>query len=146
MLGLRDPCCLTIILRLQRRMNNGKRSTMLGQTQTIWVSQIRTTYLRQGRKANDPSRALILDKTLRRRKDDTKMVSCKVTERKQAIVGKGQGRKQARLGEQCCTGTTRATNYLVDLSRQVTIPGSLRRVSRLRFLFPPVNPGKDSES
>jgi len=33
--------------------------------------------------ANDPSRALILDKTLRRRKDDTKMVSCKVTDRKQ---------------------------------------------------------------
>lgn len=28
--------------------------------------------------ANDPPRALILDKTLRRRKDDTKMVSCKV--------------------------------------------------------------------
>lgn len=63
---------------------------------------------------------------------------CRGSERKQAIVGKGQGRKQARLGEQCCTGTTRATNYLVDLSRQVTIPGSLRRVSRLRFLFPPV--------
>lgn len=33
--------------------------------------------------ANDPSRALILDKTLRKRKDDTKMVSCKVTDRKQ---------------------------------------------------------------
>lgn len=50
LLTLRDPCCLTIILRLQRRMNNGKKSTMLGQTQTIGVSQIRTRYLRQGRK------------------------------------------------------------------------------------------------
>jgi hypothetical protein len=35
--------------------------------------------------ANDPSRALIVDKTLRRRKDETKMVSCKVTDRKQVV-------------------------------------------------------------
>lgn len=38
--------------------------------------------------ANDPSRALIVDKTLRRRKDDTKMVSCKVTDRNFFLGGK----------------------------------------------------------
>lgn len=38
--------------RQKRRMNNGKKSTMLGQTQTIWVSQIRTSYLWQRRKEN----------------------------------------------------------------------------------------------
>ena len=37
---------------------------------------------------NDPSRALVVDKTLKRRKDDTKMVSYKVSDKNFFLGGK----------------------------------------------------------
>lgn len=120
---LRDPCCLTIILR---RMKNCKKSTMLSQTLSIWVSQIRTTYLRQGRKANGLGRRI----NSRLRVDSSGVTSLSRT---------GRGKYPSSLREYIFRTGTDSASFAPEIKkgpfpRPVPLPAVLLQPSRMSLL------------